>query len=120
MNRRTVYTYKWPGEKRARGLAMNCHMQDGHLVFFDTIRGHGFKGKIVRDTGDAFTFQSEQCQPGPWEFKALTIEDFRRETSRIVEDGPIIAQAIRTTEDLQEWYRKKFGADAGLYYPEDV
>ncbi len=118
MNRRTVYTFKWPGEKRPNGLAMNCHMQDGYLVFFDTIRGHGIKGSIIRDAGDAFTFQSDQAMRGPWEFKALTIEDFRREVFKIVDDGPVIAQVIRTTDDLQEWYRKKFGADAGLNYPD--
>ena len=31
MNRRTIYTFQWPGRKRPNGLAMNCHMKDGQL-----------------------------------------------------------------------------------------
>lgn len=29
MNRRTTYTFKWPGSKESDGLAMNCHMKNG-------------------------------------------------------------------------------------------
>ncbi len=54
---------------------------------------------------------------GEWEFKALTIEDVRRGVVWI-ENGDIIAKTIQTTDDLQEWYRKTFGQDAGLNYPD--
>ena len=119
MNRRTTYTFKWPGSKRPDGLAMNCHMKDGKLLFFDTIRGHMIPGKVIQDGEDAFTFDSAAgFMPGTWEFKALTIEDFRRQTVKIVENGAYIAQAIKTTDDLQEWYRKTFGEEAGLTYPD--
>lgn len=116
MNRRTTYTFKWPRNKKPNGLAMNCHMKDGRLRFFDTGRGHMIPGEVVKDGEDAFTFRSAGFEPGDWEFKALTIEDVRRGVVWI-ENGDVIAQTIRTTGDLQEWYRKTFGEDAGLNYP---
>ena len=99
---------------------MNCRMRDGYLVFFDTMREHGFKGEVIEDGEDAFKFRPDDSdfEPGIWEFKALTIEDFRRETWKIVENGGYIRDTIKTTDDLHEWYRKAFGKAAGLYYPE--
>lgn len=117
MNRRLIYTFTWPGSKRPNGLAMNCHMKDGHLRFFDTGRGHMIAGEIVSDGEDTFTFQSAGFEPGEWEFKALTIEDVQRGVVWI-EGSDTIAQAIHTTDDLQEWYRKTFWEDAGLNYPD--
>ena len=107
MNRRTTYTFTWPGRKKPNGLAMNCHMKDGQLRFFDTGRGHMIDGTVAKDGDGAFTFRSAGFEPGEWEFKALTIEN-----------GDVIAKTIQTTEDLQEWYRKTFGQDAGLNYPD--
>ena len=118
MNRRTTYTITWPGRKSPIGLALNCHIHDGALRYFDTIRGHELKGRIIQDGDEAFAFESAGFEPGTWTFKALTIEDFRRQTVGIVENGDIIAQTIKTTDDLQEWYRKSFGEEAGLNYPD--
>lgn len=117
MNRRTTYTFKWPREKKPSGLALNCHMKDGQLRFFDTNRGHMIDGAVVKDGDAAFTFRSVGFEPGEWEFKALTIEGVRRGVVWI-ENGDVIAKTIQTTEDLQEWYRKTFGEDAGLNYPD--
>lgn len=117
MNRRLTYTVKWPGSKKPDGLAMNCHMKNGQLRFFSTIRGHMIDGEVIKDGEEAFTFRSDGFEPGEWEFKALTIEDVRRGVVWI-ENGDIIAKTIQTTEDLQEWYRKTFGQDAGLNYPD--
>lgn len=118
MNRRTTYTFVFPGQKKPGGLALNCHMHNGALRFFDTIRGHEIEGKVIQDGDDAFTFESAGYKAGRWEFRALTIEDFRRQTVKIVENSAYITQAIRTTDDLQEWYRKQFGEEAGLNYPD--
>lgn len=118
MNRRTTYTFTFPGQKKPSGLALNCHMHNGALRFFDTIRGHEIEGRVIQDGDDAFTFESAGYKAGRWEFKAITIEDFRRQTVKIVENGAYITQAIRTTDDLQEWYRKRFGEEAGLNYPD--
>lgn len=118
MNRRLTYVYTWPGEKKPVGLAMNCHMKNGMLLFFSTYRGHGIEGKITKDGEDAFTFVSEGMEPGPWEFKKLTIEEFRRQIWKMTDNGGAIARTIKTTDDLQEWYRKQFGEEAGLNYPD--
>lgn len=118
MNRRTTYTFTFPGQKKPSGLALNCHMHNGALRFYDTIRGHEIEGKIIQDGDNNFTFESAGYKAGRWEFKALTIEDFRRQTAKIVENSAYITQAIRTTDDLQEWYRKQFGEEAGLNYPD--
>lgn len=118
MNRRTTYTVTWPGSKKPTGLALNCHMKDGQLRYFDTIRGHMIPGKAIQDGDDSFVFESTAgFMPGAWTFKALTIEDVRRGVVWI-ENGDVIAQTIKTTDDLQEWYRKTFGAEAGLFYPD--
>lgn len=117
MNRRTTYTFMWPNRKKPCGLALNCHMKNGRLRFFDTNRGHEIEGQITKDGDDAFTFTSAGFEPGPWTFRKLTIEDVRRGAVWI-ENGGIIAQTIKTTDDLQEWYRKHFGEDAGLFYPD--
>jgi hypothetical protein len=93
-------------------------MKDGCLRYYDTIRGHEIEGRIIRDSEDAFSFESSGFMPGVWAFKSLTIEDFQQDMGNRVEDGRIILQAVKTTADLQEWYRKRFGADAGLLYPD--
>ena len=87
MNRRLVYTIKRPGDKKPTGLALNCHLWHGAFRYFDMEHGHE------------------------------TIERFRRETYKIVEGGNYIAQVIRSTVDLHEWYRKRYGEAAGLCYP---
>ena len=97
---------------------MNCHVRDGQLWYHSTIRGHMIDGEVIEDGEDAFKFRSDGFEPGIWEFKLLTIEDFRREVWKIVENGGYIIQAIKTTDDLQEWYRKKFGQEAGINYPD--
>jgi hypothetical protein len=93
-------------------------MKDGYLRYYDTIRGHEIEGRIIQDSEDAYSFESSGFMPGVWAFKALTIEDFQQDMGNRVEDGRIILQAVKTTADLQEWYRKRFGADAGLLYPD--
>lgn len=117
MNRRLVYTVKRPGDKKPTGLALNCHLWRGAFRYFDMEHGHEIPGKVTEDGEDAFTFASEDCAPGAWQFEKLTIERFRRETYKIVEGGNYIAQTIRSTADLHEWYRKRYGEAAGLCFP---
>ena len=40
-----------------------------------------------------------------------------KRTYKIVEGGNYIAQTIRSTADLHEWYRKRYGEAAGLCFP---
>ena len=117
MNRRLVYTVKRPGDKKPTGLALNCHLWHGAFRYFDMEHGHEIPGKVTEDGEGAFTLTSEGCAPGAWQFEKLTIERFRRETYKIVEGGNYIAQTIRSTADLHEWYRKRYGEAAGLCFP---
>ena len=115
MNRRLVYTIQRPGDRTPSGLALNCHIRDGAIRYFDMERGHEICGKVTEDGEDAFIFTSEGYEPGEWRFEKLTIERFRLETYKIVEGGDFITRTIRTTDDLHEWYRRKYGEEAGLF-----
>lgn len=113
IDRRKVYYFRWTGEPKYTGLAMDCQIRVGEgwkgICFFDSIRGHMIDGDLVRETEDGFVFRASLCEPGEWTFKELTIEEFRRWVYKHVELGEVIADKIRTTADLHEWYRKKFG-----------
>lgn len=77
-------------------------------------RGHEIEGRVTEDGEEAFTFISEGFEPGPWYFEKMTIEWFRREGYKIVAGSNCILQTVHTTEELQEWYYKKFGKAAGI------
>ena len=115
IDRRKVYYYRVAGEPKYTGLAMDCQMHQREqedwkeLWFFDTIRPHMFEGEIIRETEDGFVFRSDETIPGEWVFKELTIEDYRRWVHKYIGAGEIVAEKIRTTADLHEWYRKKYG-----------
>lgn len=114
MDRRKVYVYKWTGEKDFGSLALDCHMHqrkgevEKELWFEDPGRPHMIAGEVVKETESGFIFRSDGFRPGEWEFKELTIEDFRRKYYKLVGEGETIAAKIQTTEDLHEWYRKTF------------
>lgn len=116
ISQKKVYVYKWAGEKEFNGVALDCQMHKDRLssenqLWFDaTGHPHMIKGEIIRETADGFTFRSDGFKPGEWEFKELTIEDFRRKYYKLVGAGEAIAAKINTTEDLHEWFRKQFGA----------
>ena len=108
INRRAVYVYKKTGEKDYIGMAMNVHLHNGRIRFVDTDRGHEIQGRVTQEDENTFTFLSEGHAPGEWHFKILTLQDFKRKYSKRVCSGDAIAAAVRTTEDLHEWYRKEF------------
>lgn len=118
IDRRKVYRYRWAGEPKYTGLAMDCHIHDGQngpeLRYFDTIRGHMVQGEIAQETEDGFTFRSDGYAPGEWTFQELTIQDFRRWVYKHIGMGEAIAQKITTTADLHEWFRKTFGLPEGV------
>lgn len=115
MDRRKVYIYKMTSDNDFGDLACDCHMnqrdgEDWKELWFLTPpdRGHMIEGEVLRETEDGFVFQSDGYDPGEWTFKVLTIQDFKREYFINVVDGKVLAQTIKTTEDLHEWYRKEF------------
>lgn len=108
MNKDIVYTLTFPRDDRPTTLALDCHMYKGWLRFFDTCRGHQVEGHLVDDNDKGFTFWSEGYEPGPWKFKVLTLEDFRREIYKIVVNGKKLAETFQTTEDIYKWYREEY------------
>lgn len=108
INQRAVYVFKPAGAKDFTGIALDAHIHKGNLRFFDTNRGHEIPGEITEETEKGFTFTSTGYAPGEWQFKVLTIGEFKRKYHKQVEDGQIIAAKIKTTEDLHQWYRREF------------
>lgn len=108
INQRAVCVFKPPGEKDFTGIAMDVHMHKEGLRFFDTNRGHELPGKVTGETEKGFTFISTGAAPGEWQFKVLTIEEFKRKHYKLVEGGQVLAAKTKTTEDLHQWYRREF------------
>ena len=115
IDRRKVYVYRIPNQKEYMAIACDCriHQREGErepeLWFLDPPdHGHMIAGEILRETEDGFIFRSSGVFAGEWTFKELTMEYFRRKFCKFVDGGQAIAAAIRTTEDLHEWYRKEF------------
>ncbi len=108
INQRAVYVFKPPGEKDFTGIAMDVHMHKEDLRFFDTNRGHELPGKVTEETEKGFTLTAAGSAPGEWQFKVLTIHEFKRKYYKLVEGGQALAAKIKTTEDLHQWYRREF------------
>ncbi len=108
MDRQAVYIYMLPDEESFTGIALDVHMHKGNLRYFDTNRGHEIPGKITGETEKGFAFISEGYMPGEWQFKVLTIEEFKRKYYKLVEGGQTLAAKLKTTEDLHQWYRREF------------
>ena len=108
INQRAVYVFRLAGEKDFTGMALDVHIHNGSLRFFDTNRGHEIPGKVTNEDEKGFIFTSTGTMPGEWRFKVLTIEEFKRKRYKMVEGGEAIAAKIKTTDDLHQWYRREF------------
>jgi hypothetical protein len=108
MDRQAVYFYTLPGDTACAGPALDAHLHDGALRFFDTIRGHEIPGTVTEEDENGFVFTSTGYMPGKWRFDLLTVEEFRRDHYRMIEGGKDLAARIGTTDDLHQWYRKEF------------
>jgi hypothetical protein len=71
----------------------------------------GLYGNVIKDGTEAFTFSAKGngIRDGIYEFKLLTIRDFRNKYKGEVERGDWIAEACHTSDDLWEWYRRNWG-----------
>ena len=113
IDRRKAYYYRWTGEPKFSGIAVDVHVHTGtggkELRFISPPeRPHSQPGAVLRETAGGFVFRSDGFMPGEWVFKELTIEEFRRWIAKRVGMGEDIASKITTTDDLHEWYRKTF------------
>lgn len=109
MDRRAIYVLKITNSYDFTSIAMDVHMHQGHIRYYDTNRGHEIEGEIIFEDEKGFKFLSEGFDPGVWEFKILTIEYFKEQFYKNVVIGSIIAEKIHTTDDLHFWYRREFG-----------
>lgn len=91
-------------------LALHVQLREDNgrdiLCFYDTDRGHMKPGDMVEIRDNGFTFVDHNG--GTWEFREVTIQEFRHRLAKHVGNGEEIAKTIKTTEDLWEWYRKTF------------
>lgn len=115
IDRRKAYYYRWPGDPKFTGLAIDVHVFERKTENYKALRfisppnrPHEQRGEVLREIVGGFVFRCDQHQPGEWVFKELTIEEFRRWIYKHVGMGEAIAAKINTTDDLHEWYRKNF------------
>lgn len=110
MDRRKVYISRSATEKEFSEIACDCHMHEGELRYKSSAdRYHSLAGEITNDAENGFTFsKASGYASGEWEFKELTLPDFRRKYYKLVVGGEAIALTIKTTADLHEWFRKEF------------
>ena len=103
-----------PRSSRKPGTQLALHVQlwaatkdePETLCFYDTGRGHMIPGQVVGIEDHSIRFEDEDG--GIWELREVTIQEYRHRLAKTVQNGEEIAKAIKTTEDLWEWYRKTF------------
>ena len=100
------------GNRMGTQLALHVQLwvetgeQPETLCFYDTSRGHMIPGKVIGVEDHSIRFQDKNEQI--WELREVTIQEFRHRLAKTVANGEAIAQTIKTTAELWEWYRKKF------------
>ncbi len=108
MDRRAIYVLKKTDDIDFSSIAMDVHIHEDHIRFFDTNRGHMIVGEVIHEDKNKFKFLSKGYAPGIWEFKLLTIEYYKEKFYKSVTNGKIITEKIHTTDDLHHWYRREF------------
>jgi hypothetical protein len=106
INQRAVYVFKRPEEKLHRdsaGVTFTKKTSD-FLIPTEAMRyrqGH-------RGDREGFHIHIRRSSAAEWQFKVLTIEEFKRKYYKLVEGGQTLAAKIKTTDDLHQWYRREF------------
>jgi len=108
MDKRAVYIFKTAGGNDFTGIVAGRTHSQREPAVFDTNRGHELPGKVTEETEKGFTFTSTGAAPGEWQFKVLTIEEFKRKYYKLAEGGQTMAAKLNTTDDLHQWYRREF------------
>ena len=106
-NEKALYIIdEFPYGKDVLCLHVTDTFENGYLCFDDTERGHMIQGIIREKHLNGFEF--EDRSGNVWIFREVTIQEFRHHISKTVYNGEAIAKLCTTTEDLWEYYRKKF------------
>lgn len=101
-----------PWRKDGVQLALHVQIKNDILMFYDTNRGHMIHGKLVEEYENGFAFEAFEGEGlsanGLWVFHEVTIEEFKHHIYKTVGNGKGIADTLKTTDELWEWYRKTF------------
>lgn len=100
-------------------LAIGVEIGKGWVGFYGTKRGHQFFGKLIKETKDGFvwhrvedTLEEGIKDFGTVTFKALTLEEYNAKVRPHIEGR---VPELNSTEELYEFYRRKFG-QRGYHY----
>ena len=108
-NDRALYVIKKSPLNKEPQLALHVQLWAGIpaiLRFHDTIQEYKILGKVAKIEDDAIHFKA--TDGGLWTLQELTIEEYRLNVAKHVEHGEILANTIKSTERLWEWYRKQY------------
>ena len=106
-NKNALYVIKeFPYGKNQLVLHVRNDFQEGYLCFYDTERGHMIEGKLEQCVADGFSFIDKRERK--WEFKEVSIDEFRENLCDKIVNGKEIADLCRSTEELWQYYRKEF------------
>lgn len=113
--RKAVYAIRFADRDKYSGFAMCCQLWNredfkGLCYLTPPDRPHMIEGAVVKETKQGFVYKSNGHAPGEWEFKALTIENFRKQFYKLVIGGEEIVRSVETTEELYEWFNSRFPA----------
>ncbi|GHU96726.1 hypothetical protein FACS1894208_11720 [Clostridia bacterium] len=111
MDGKTVYAIKFAGDLDYTNIACRCELRNeddfkGLCYLTPPDRPHMIEGAIIEETPDGFKFKSTSYAPGEWKFKALTIDNFRKEYHKLVIGGAQIAGSVSTTEELYDYFNR--------------
>ena len=94
------------GNDKQLALHVTDDFREGYICFDDTNRGHMIEVEIIETREHSFSFADKQGRL--WKFEEVTIEEFKSNLYKYVENGQMIANICGTTEELWEYYRDTF------------
>lgn len=112
VDRNKIYAVKVAGAESASSIALyadlNYYDFEGICFLTPPDRGHMIEGRFGKKTKNGFTFIPDGSGKGEWEFVEVTYGNFCEEFHRIVEGSDEILAEVSNTEQLQEWYHRRF------------
>ncbi|GHV19593.1 hypothetical protein FACS189425_10290 [Clostridia bacterium] len=111
MDGKTVYAIKFAGDLDYTSIACRCELRNeddfkGLCYLTPPDRPHMIEGEVTQENGAGFKFRSDGYSPGEWEFKALTLDDFRKKYHKLVIGGEQIARNVNSTEELYDYFNR--------------
>ena len=108
-NDRALYVIKKSPLNNDTQLALHVQLWAGIpeiLRFHDTIQEYKIPGRVAKIEDDAIHFKD--TDGATWTLQEVTIEEYRLRLAKHVEYGEILANSIKSTEKLWQWYRNQY------------